>query len=127
MPNNWGDWLFSRLDQDELVTKTDSDKMVAELRERLDESDAKIKRLFDVYFEGDIDRENYQTKRADLMNEKKSFEAKNPWLALRAAKKKAARSGDNFHFFLKWSHDRDLNPRPLPYHGSALPAELSRR
>ena len=26
----------------------------------------------------------------------------------------------------KWSHDRDLNPRPLPYHGSALPTELSR-
>ena len=25
-----------------------------------------------------------------------------------------------------WSHDRDLNPRPLPYHGSALPTELSR-
>ncbi len=24
-------------------------------------------------------------------------------------------------FKLKWSHDWDLNPRPLPYHGSALP------
>ena len=29
--------------------------------------------------------------------------------------------------YTTWSHDRDLNPRPLPYHGSALPTELSRR
>ena len=29
-------------------------------------------------------------------------------------------------FVAFWSHDRDLNPRPLPYHGSALPTELSR-
>src|SRR4051812_6844548 len=26
-----------------------------------------------------------------------------------------------------WSRDRDLNPRPHPYHGCALPTELSRR
>ncbi len=26
-----------------------------------------------------------------------------------------------------WSHDRGLNPRPHPYHGCALPTELSRR
>ena len=25
-----------------------------------------------------------------------------------------------------WSHDRELNPRPHPYHGCALPTELSR-
>ncbi len=24
-------------------------------------------------------------------------------------------------FYPKWSHDWDLNPGPLPYHGSALP------
>ena len=32
-------------------------------------------------------------------------------------------------FWLKnnfWSHDRGLNPRPHPYHGCALPTELSR-
>ena len=27
---------------------------------------------------------------------------------------------------LIWSHDRGLNPRPHPYHGCALPTELSR-
>ena len=27
---------------------------------------------------------------------------------------------------LEWSHDRDLNPRPTPYHGVALPTELTR-
>ena len=27
---------------------------------------------------------------------------------------------------LLWSHDRGLNPRPHPYHGCALPTELSR-
>ena len=28
---------------------------------------------------------------------------------------------------LEWGHDRGLNPRPHPYHGCALPTELSRR
>ena len=28
---------------------------------------------------------------------------------------------------LIWSHDRGLNPRPHPYHGCALPTELSRQ
>ena len=27
---------------------------------------------------------------------------------------------------VEWSHDRELNPRPHPYHGCALPTELSR-
>ncbi len=27
----------------------------------------------------------------------------------------------SFFFIIAWSHPRDLNPRPLPYHGSALP------
>ena len=27
----------------------------------------------------------------------------------------------------KWSRDRDLNPGPHPYHGCALPTELSRQ
>ncbi len=26
-----------------------------------------------------------------------------------------------------WSRCRDLNPRPFPYHGNALPTELQRQ
>lgn len=29
-------------------------------------------------------------------------------------------------FFYRLSRFRDLNPRPFPYHGNALPAELKR-
>jgi len=172
LPKNWGDFMFSRLEEDELASKTESDILVANLHEKLDDINAKLKRLFDVYLDGDIEQNDYREKRADLMSDKKSFEnkieqvlikadfwiepmrnwiknaislceinknpghfeianairqidglnlkmtnktviacgdvnfnspLKNPWHALRAAKKKAALSGDNFlisHFLV---------------------------
>ena len=49
------------------------------------------------------------------------------FFGLRCAKpKKPPSLAAIFVTYPTWSHDRDLNPRPLPYHGSALPTELSR-
>jgi hypothetical protein len=74
---NRGNFMFSQLEKDELVTKNETDKAVAELRCSLDEINAKTKRLFDVYLDGDIDRENYRERHAELlMSEKQSFEYK---------------------------------------------------
>ena len=40
---------------------------------------------------------------------------------------KQKKDGNTVKFWgLIWSHDRGLNPRPHPYHGCALPTELSR-
>ena len=33
---------------------------------------------------------------------------------------------ERYSYYSKWSRDRDLNPGPHPYHGCALPTELSR-
>jgi uncharacterized coiled-coil DUF342 family protein len=76
MPKIWGDFMFSQLEKDEFVSKTETDKAVSEYREKLDEITAKTQRLFDLYLDGDIDRENYQERRTELMSKKKSFEYK---------------------------------------------------
>ena len=76
MPKNWGDFMFSQLEKDELVTKTETDNTVSAYRKQSNEITAKTKRLFDVYLDGDIEQDDYREKRAELMSEKKSFEYK---------------------------------------------------
>ena len=76
MPKIWGDFMFSELEKDERVSKNESDKIVENFRSRLDDVNAKLKRLFDVYLDGDIEQDRYRDKRAELMSEKKSFESK---------------------------------------------------
>ena len=46
------------------------------MRGELDAIDAKLKRLFDVYLEGDIERDDYKDRQGELMSEKKSLEGK---------------------------------------------------
>ncbi|MDR0590997.1 MAG: recombinase family protein [Candidatus Nomurabacteria bacterium] len=76
MPCKWGDFFLSRLADNELVTKNDTDLLVARHSGELDEVNAKIKRLFDAYLDGDIDQDSYRERRADLLSNKKSLEAK---------------------------------------------------
>jgi hypothetical protein len=76
MPANWGNFMLARLSEDELVNKNESDEAVASLRERLDEVGARIKRLFDVYLDGDVEQDDYRARRAELMSEKKSLECR---------------------------------------------------
>jgi DNA invertase Pin-like site-specific DNA recombinase len=74
MPANWGDFLLERLAADELVNKNVSEQAVAELNAGLDEVSSKIKRLFDVYLDGDIEQGDYRARRAELLSDKRSFE-----------------------------------------------------
>ena len=76
MPRDWGDYMLKRLDEDELVAKSESDRVRAALRSQRDKLTGKTKRLFDVYLDGDIERDEYLERRAELMSKKKSLESK---------------------------------------------------
>ena len=76
LPKDWHDYMVSRLEQDETAAEDESAAIVRGLRDELDTMNAKLKRLFDVYLEGDIDRDSYKERQAEIMSEKKSLEAK---------------------------------------------------
>ena len=76
LPKDWRDYMVSRLEQDETAAQDESQTVLRGLRDELDTMNAKLKRLFDVYLEGDIDRDTYKDRQAELMSEKKSLEGK---------------------------------------------------
>ena len=76
LPKDWRDYMVSRLEQDETAAEDESVAIVRGLRDELDTMNAKLKRLFDVYLEGDIDRDSYKDRQAEIMSEKKSLEGK---------------------------------------------------
>ena len=76
LPKDWRDYMASRLEQDRAELENESKAMIDTLRGELDSISAKLKRLFDVYLDGDIDREDYKDRQAELMSEKKSLEGK---------------------------------------------------
>ena len=76
LPKDWRDYMVSRLKQDEATAQSESEAVITKLRSELDTMNAKLKRLFDVYLEGDIDRDDYKDRQAELMSEKKSLEGK---------------------------------------------------
>ncbi len=76
LPKDWRDYMASRLEQDRQTLESESKATIEVLREELDAIDAKLKRLFDVYLEGDIEREDYKDRQGELMSEKKSLEGK---------------------------------------------------
>ena len=76
LPKDWRDYMASRLEQNRQTLEDESKATVDGLRDELDAISAKLKRLFDVYLEGDIEREDYKDRQADLMSDKKSLEGK---------------------------------------------------
>ena len=84
MPKTLGDFMLARLEQDEVEVMSDSERLVAENRARLDDLNGKSKRLFDVYMDGDIERDDYRERKAELMSEKKSLEDKNTQIVAHA-------------------------------------------
>ena len=76
LPKDWRDYMTSRLEQDRQTLEDESKATIEVLREKLDAIDAKLKRLFDVYLEGDIERDDYKDRQGELMSEKKSLEGK---------------------------------------------------
>jgi site-specific DNA recombinase len=76
LPKDWRDYMASRLEQDRAELENESRAMIDMLRDELDAISAKLKRLFDVYLDGDVDREDYKDRQAELMSQKKSLEGK---------------------------------------------------
>ena len=76
LPKDWRDYMVSRLGQDRQTLEDESKATVDGLHDELDAISAKLKRLFDVYLEGDIEREDYRSRQAELMSAKKSLEGK---------------------------------------------------
>jgi DNA invertase Pin-like site-specific DNA recombinase len=76
MPNNWGNFMLERIKSDELVTKNNSDTIVSRLNADLAVLNGKIKRLSDIYLDGDIEQADYRERRADFLSDKKSLEGK---------------------------------------------------
>ena len=76
LPKDWRDYMASRLEQDRQTLESESEATIEALREELDAISAKLKRLFDVYLEGDIEREDYKDRQGELMSERKSLEGK---------------------------------------------------
>ena len=76
LPKDWREFMVSRLKQDEASVHDESETIIRELRDQLDIIHAKLKRLFDLYLDGDIERDDYKDRQAELMSEKKSLESK---------------------------------------------------
>ena len=167
MPIKWADKLYELIGQDESREKSTLDRKITGTSEQIVQLSSRLQRLLDSYLDGDMERELYQNKRAEILGEKKSLQEQieqaslgvltwvepmkrwietgvsicktaksndqlakkslcleifgsnlkmqnknvvihddqflhspqeNSWLALRAAKEKAAREGDNFRF-----------------------------
>ncbi len=84
MPKSMGDFILKRLEQDEQTVLQASTALLAAHRTTLDELTGKLKRLFDIYMDGDIEQDDYRERRAELMSEKKTLEDKIEQIAARA-------------------------------------------
>ena len=84
MPQALGDFMLERLEQDETDALQTNERLLTDHRAQLDELSSKTKRLFDIYLDGDIEQDEYQERRAELMSHKKSLEGKIEHIAARA-------------------------------------------
>ena len=76
LPKDWRDYMVSRLEKDRQMLENESKAIIDTHRDELDAIGAKLKRLFDLYLDGDIEREDYKDRQAELMSDKKSLEGK---------------------------------------------------
>ena len=76
LQKEWREFMVSRLNQDQTTVHNESQAIIRGIRDQLDAIHTKLKRLFDLYLEGDIDRNDYKDRQAELMSEKKSLESK---------------------------------------------------
>ena len=74
LPDEWGDWLRQRVDNEERKEQAESDKALADLRDRVAHLSEKLQRLLDTYLDEVIERDMYLAKKAEIMSEKKSLE-----------------------------------------------------
>ena len=76
MPASWADKLRELIDKDEANEKTDFAHRVAGDKKTITRLSEKLQRLLDSYLNGDVERELYQDKRAEILGKKKLLEEK---------------------------------------------------
>ena len=76
MPASWADKLRELIDKDEASEKADFVHRVAGDKETIARLSEKMQRLLDSYLDGDVERELYQDKRAEILGKKKLLEEK---------------------------------------------------
>lgn len=76
MPKSWADGLLERIAKDEANESNSVRAIVREAQNKIIYLQSKLQRLLDSYLDQDIDRETYQTKKSELMSDKRSLEEK---------------------------------------------------
>ncbi len=71
MPTAWADKLRELMCKDELNEKADFERITGNDKEAIAHLSDKLARLLDGYLDGDIERELYQAKRAEILGKKK--------------------------------------------------------
>ncbi|MGB3009006.1 MAG: recombinase family protein [Candidatus Saccharimonadales bacterium] len=74
MSTAWADELRSLICKDELVEKSDFEGTISASREHITQLSGKLQRLLDSYLDGDVERDLYQDKRAEILGEKKRLQ-----------------------------------------------------
>ena len=74
MPTKWADKLYELIRQDELKERSTFDVEINGTHERTVQLSSKLQRLLDGYLDGDVERELYQSKRAEILGEKKRLQ-----------------------------------------------------
>lgn len=71
MPAAWADKLREMIRSDEMSEKADFERITGNDKEAIVQLSDKLARLLDGYLDGDIERELYQDKRAEILGKKK--------------------------------------------------------
>ena len=71
MPTAWADKLRELVHKDETKEKADYSTVTGALQANIAQLSEKLQRLLDSYLDGDVERELYQDKRAEILGKKK--------------------------------------------------------
>ena len=74
MPTSWADKLHELIQQDEVKDKSSLNANINASQEQIVQLSSKLQRLLDSYLDGDVERELYQAKRAEILGEKKRLQ-----------------------------------------------------
>jgi hypothetical protein len=74
MPTPWADKLRDLIHEDETKEKTEHLTITKALQADIVQLSEKLQRLLDSYLDGDVERELYQDKRAEILGEKKRLQ-----------------------------------------------------
>ena len=74
MPTKWVDKLYELIRQDEQKDKISFNASISKAQEQIVQLSSKLQRLLDSYLDGDVERELYQVKRAEILGEKKRLQ-----------------------------------------------------